>query len=231
MPAVNKAMRRVVDRDAAVDFLAVRLPDYALASAVGYTVDRLHDDPQRVMALLQEKGKANDWSPLAIRSAGNAIDNLFRDLDRQGIDHAGRPQAGDISWHLKEFRDRRRAEMAQQNAAFASGTLSIPNAPRIGKKKGQNGAYSGQGRFNALKWAQKHAGVDLHMQHVFLHKPLTLHRSEPVPAIPISLWMLCMLELFCANEAMPLVMRVYAAGILICCYGCLRFAQRVGPNP
>lgn len=63
------------------------------------------------------------------------------------------------------------------------------------------------------------------MQDVFLDLPLALHRSESVPAVPISVWMLCMLELYCSNPSMPLVLRVYAAGILICCYGCLRFAQ------
>jgi len=230
LPAVNKAMRRAVDRDQAVDFLAIRLPDYALAAAVGYTIERIHQDPDRALALLREKGKAKDWNPKAVRSAGVSIDALFRDLELQGIDHAGRPQASDVSWHLKEFRDRRRAEMAAQNAAYENGTLPIqvsphPAAPRIGKKPGQQGVYSGTGRLRALKWAQKHAGVDLSMQDVFLDTPLALHRSEAIPAIPISVLMLCMLELFCVNPAMPLVMRVYAAGILICCYACLRFAQ------
>jgi len=50
LPAVNKAMRRAVDRDQAVDFLAVHLPDYALAAAVGYTVEWLQQDPAKGIA-------------------------------------------------------------------------------------------------------------------------------------------------------------------------------------
>lgn len=227
LPAVNKAMRRVADRDAAIDFLAMRLPEYALAKAVGYNVDVLHSDRDKVMQLLRVKGSALDWDPKAIRTAGNAIDALFRDLESQGIVHHGRPQAGDISWHLHGFRKRRQEEMAAANAAHAQRTLapSTPHAPRIGKKKTQHGVFCGQGRLRALKWAERHVCMDLNMSSVFLDLPLALHRSEPTPALPITIWMLCMLELYCVNPAKPMVMRVYAAGILICCYACLRFAQ------
>jgi len=85
--------------------------------------------------------------------------------------------------------------------------------------------FCGQGRLRALKWAERHVCMDLNMNNVFLDLPLALHRSEPTPAIPITIWMLCMLELYCVNPVKPMVMRVYAAGIIICCYACLRFAQ------
>ena len=229
LPAVNKAMRRAVDRDEAIDFLAMRLPDYALAKAVGYGVDTLHNEHDKVMELLRMKGRARDWDPRTLRSAGNALDGLFRDLELQGIRHYGRPQAGDISWHLKEYRDQRREIMAKANAEYAekaaADQITLPNVPRMGKKRSQQGVFSGQGRLRALKWVQKHAHVDLHMEDVFLDVTVSLHRSAPEPAIPITVWMLCMLELFCVDPTKPLVMRVYAAGILICCYGCLRFAQ------
>jgi len=203
----------------------MRLPEYALAQAVGYTIDALEQNHDKVMALLRIKGRAFDWDPKAIRSAGNAIDGLFRDLEQQGIVHGGRPQAGDISWHLQEYRQQRQAEMAMANAAYANRVAPQAPTPRVGRKQTQHGVYSGQGRLRALKWAQKHAHVDLGMENVFLDTPLALHRSNPIPAHPITVWMLCRLEMYCTNPDNPLLMRVYAAGILICCYACLRFAQ------
>ena len=130
LPAVNKAMRRVADRDAAIDFLAMRLPEYALAKAVGYNVDVLHSDRDKVMQLLRVKGSALDWDPKAIRTAGNAIDALFRDLESQGIVHHGRPQAGDISWHLHEFRKRRQEEAARRKAFLKGQMSAMRKGPR-----------------------------------------------------------------------------------------------------
>ena len=165
-----------------------------------------------------------------MRHAAFCIAELFNDLDDKGIRHGGRPEPGDISLHLLDFKARRLPILRRRAADWLTLQSTLPdhgpNAPRQGKKPSQEGVYSGQGRKETLAWAERNLGCDFQMQRVTLGGlPPETQRKPPVPAQPITIWLLVMLELFCVHANAHPVLAHIAAGIIFCIFASLRFAQ------
>ena len=214
--------------------LAAALPTYALAAVLGMSAERL--DRMEFREAAKELFKVaidRGWHHDRVREGAHALEALFADLDSQEIDHRGRPEGFDVTHHLRTFardqQDRHRARKLVFSASAAGGHLAAPagvGATRLGKRE-QSGFYCGQNRIRGLKWVQKECAVELHLDPKW-HPGWavgSIARPPPVPSPPFTLGVLVALELFCVDPASHPVLAHIAAGMLLCSYGCMRFAQ------
>ena len=233
LPAVSKAQRHGNDRDALADRLVCTLPLYALSALTGWSEERLIADVpmQELFELMRAKAaEGKGWPVKKLRHSLYCIGELFSDLNDKGIVHHGRPEPGDISMHLIEFKRKRQPIMLARARAWQEKQKSLPDhgpyAPRQGKRQPQQGFYCGNSRRLTLKWAQAKLKMDFQMERVTLGGvPPECRRAPAVPAQPITIWLIIMLELYCVHPNAHPVVAHLAAGILLCTFASLRFAQ------
>ena len=234
---MTQAQRHCNDRDQLVDQIVCRLPLYALAKITGWSEERLLTDipMESLFTVMRARaaggpGSGRGWPVKKLRHSLFCINELFSDLDDKGIEHSGRPEPGDTSMHLLAFKSKRQVIMQDRARRWEEKQKALPDhgphAPRQGKKPSQQGFFCGNSRKVTLAWAQRNLAMDLQMERVTLGGfPPECRRTTGVPAQPITIWLLVMLELYCVNPAAHPVLAHIAAGIILCTFASLRFAQ------
>jgi hypothetical protein len=117
---------------------------------------------------------------------------------------------------------------ASPGPGFGLGDLRVSGAsekPREGKRI-QHGATVGHCAWRGLSFGERKLYLPWDMSNVDIETGVKGRRPDPpIPAEPVTMWMIEQLEIFIADPATPLVAKHLAAAYLFCCYAVMRVEQ------
>jgi len=110
----------------------------------------------------------------------------------------------------------------QKLLGLPSGASEQPNEG----KRTQHGATVGHCAWRGLSFGERQLYLPWDMSNVDIETGVKGRRPDPpVPAEPVTMWMIEQLEVFIADPATPLVAKHLAAAYLFCYYAVMRVEQ------
>ena len=190
-------------------------------------------DPAEVLSWFHGEAIDGHWKAADLSAFRVALAYVLNWLDEKDL----MPEDGDLSqiptWRvatcLREFRDAKRVQLAEKNAAVQSAKAVSGEADAMDQPKARKpwtGTHAGQFYLKGLKFGRKYLKLPIRTEDITLSSSWDGGRQEPPqPAASTTMYMVLALEALLLRSGTNIVHRHLAAAYLFLCYACMRCAQ------